>query len=82
MHGNSKDEQIRAWIKRMASEAIDAHIAMRLRWEMKIGLTADVAGLVRLRDDLAREIGEHAANEYRVLELYDIVEWRRQRVRR
>lgn len=55
MHGNSKDEQIRAWIKRMASEAIDQHIATRLRWEIKIGLTA---------------------------ELFDIVEWRRQRVRR
>lgn len=82
MYGNSKQEKIQAWLKRMAGEAIDQQIATRLHWDLKIGLTADVAALVRFRDELARAISEHATGDYRVLELFDIVEWKRQRVRR
>lgn len=64
------------WIERRSKEAIASIIA-------DPGLdTAVRSMLVNYRANIAHRIANHLTQQYELLELFDIVEWKQRRVRR
>lgn len=72
---DSKVKQIRDFIQREAKHAIGAAILDMQDGEAREKIRAN-------RSYLAQQIAWHITEEYRLLELMDIMEWKRQRVRR
>jgi len=71
----TKRDQVREFINKESAHAIEQHIAGMFNRE--------AAEIIRLnRHELARAVGWQIAEEYRFLELADIMEWKRSRVRR
>jgi acetylglutamate kinase len=71
----TKRDEVREFIRREAKSALGEVVASIAHREQAEIIRAN-------RDSLATQIAWHIAEEYRFLELADIMEWRRTRVRR
>jgi hypothetical protein len=73
----TKREEVGAFLTEQAGNAIDHLIAMRIQSSPESAkLLAD------LRNEIALEVAYEITEEYRFLQLADIMEWKRTRVRR
>ena len=74
-----KKELIREFIARQVQSAIDHMAADRLL--QPIAGSEEAALLIRFKRDISHRVGWQVTEQYRFLELADIMEWKRTRER-